>query len=151
MRGRDTRDIVGGSVLVIVGLIVALYASSAFEVGTARRMGPGMFPVALGYLQAGIGLLILAAGVARQGHPIPAPDMRSVVTIIGAGAVFTSIVGSFGVVPAIVLMTVVASAADDRLTRSAAVSLGILLAAAAALTFRFALGIRVVLFDWPFG
>ena len=52
MQKRDLKDILAGAVLIALGLPGAAYALATLPLGTLRRMGPGMFPAALGLILA---------------------------------------------------------------------------------------------------
>ena len=52
MKHVDVRELIAGAVLMSFGLFVALYAAGHYPVGQAARMGPGFFPVALGWILA---------------------------------------------------------------------------------------------------
>jgi hypothetical protein len=56
MLSRDYRDIVGGLLLVVLGLGFSWYAAEHYDLGSLRRMGPGMFPTVLGVALACLGL-----------------------------------------------------------------------------------------------
>ena len=40
---RDYRDIIAGGLLMAAGVWMALYAQGTLDLGSVRRMGPGMF------------------------------------------------------------------------------------------------------------
>ena len=40
----DTKDVVGGSALVLTGLYM-FYAATGYRIGTPQQMGPGYFPM----------------------------------------------------------------------------------------------------------
>lgn len=151
MDGRDYRKIFGGGLLVAIGIFVAAYASTHYSLGTLNRMGPGMFPAMLGYLQAGLGLIILVPALfIKSGERLPKLEVRSLVAILGATAAFAITIVPFGMVPAVLLTTVIAVFADNKLGIVGTLILAGGLAALAALIFKFALGSPINLFDWPF-
>lgn len=69
MSQRDVHDIVGGLAMTGVGLFFALYGTQ-YSMGSAARMGPGYFPIVLGWILAVLGLLIAIPAWWRQGAPI---------------------------------------------------------------------------------
>jgi hypothetical protein len=69
MVGRDTRDILGGLLLMLVGIFAALYARD-YNFGAAARMGPGYFPTVLGWILAVLGLAIAVPAFFRPGEPL---------------------------------------------------------------------------------
>lgn len=66
---RDIHDLVGGLLMTATGLFFALYGQQ-YEFGTAARMGPGYFPVALGWVLAVLGLLVAVPAWWRRGSAI---------------------------------------------------------------------------------
>jgi heat shock protein HtpX len=54
----DWRDLAGGLACIAIGLFVVRYASQHYTVGETARMGPGFFPVVLGWVLTGLGGLI---------------------------------------------------------------------------------------------
>jgi hypothetical protein len=67
-----------------------------------NQAGPGMFPMALGYLLAGLGALIVCPR--SSGGNLPKPDFRPFVTIPTGVAMLAFTANSFGMVPAIFLL-----------------------------------------------
>ena len=150
MGDRDVKDVIAGGLLALFGVFVGLYASSHYPMGTLREIGPGMFPAGLGYILAAIGLVILIPALRRRpvhGEPL---EWQSLATVMGSVAVFALLVRPFGLVPAIVTLTVVSSYADARLGFIKALGLGIALTVIATMIFRVTLGTPFPLFRWPF-
>jgi len=55
---RDIDDVLWGGILALLGLGVAAHASVQYDMGDLRRMGPGFFPIVLGVVLFGLGLII---------------------------------------------------------------------------------------------
>lgn len=66
---RDIHDLVGGALMTGTGLFFALYGQQ-YEFGTAARMGPGYFPVVLGWVLAVLGLLVAVPAWWRRGSAV---------------------------------------------------------------------------------
>lgn len=150
MRMPINRDLIGGVLLMALGAFVAYYASTHYELGTLRRMGPGMFPTLLGYLLCVVGLLIAAPSLYRarsdaQGEPV---EWRSLITVGGALAAFALTVNKLGIIPAILLMTAISAYADGRLRPLGILLLGGVLAGLAVLVFHVLLGTPFPLLRW---
>jgi len=82
------QDFVAGLMFCSVGLATA-YASSNYALGTAMRMGPGYFPLVLGILLAGLGVVQAAHSLkldisSDESRLIEKPCLRSL-SLIGAG------------------------------------------------------------------
>jgi hypothetical protein len=147
MNARDYRDIIGGGVLICAGAFVAAFATTQLEVGSLARMGPGLFPAALGVLLCGFGAIVAVPAFFREGTPISV-DLRPFVFVLASILVFGLAVRRFGVAPAVVVMTLVATLADQRLSWRGAIALAVSLAAIAVLIFNVGLDIPVAPFIW---
>jgi hypothetical protein len=55
-------NLVAGAIFLAFGAAFA-YTSSTYDVGTLLSMGPGYFPLVLGLVLAGLGLVIMATGL----------------------------------------------------------------------------------------
>lgn len=66
---RDIHDLVGGLLMTATGLFFALYGQQ-YEFGTPARMGPGYFPVVLGWVLAVLGLLVAVPAWWRRGTTV---------------------------------------------------------------------------------
>lgn len=112
-------------------------------------MGPGMFPMSLGFLLAGLGALIAIPAFFRQGT-LPTIDWRPVIFVMAGVLIFALTVTRLGMVPAIILLTFAAVAADTKIGWRGAILLSIALSVIAYLIFRVGLGIVLEPFRWPF-
>ena len=149
MYTRDYRDLIGGGLLVLLGLFVGFHAIGSYDLGTVRHMGPGMFPAWLGFLLASIGAVIMVLGLFRTGDRIE-PDYRQFIAVILGVMVFAVTVGTFGMIPAVVLVTIAAVLADDKVGVVGAAILAVVLSVLALLIFRVGLRVPLQMFDWPF-
>jgi hypothetical protein len=146
---RDYRDLLGGLILMVVGVSVALYATANYPLGTVSRMGPGMFPTALGYLLAGLGAMIALPAWARSGT-LPRPEWGPLLYVLVAVLIFALTVERIGLVPAIFLLTGASVLADNKVSFLGTLMLAAFLSVLAVLIFQMGLGIPVYPFVWPF-
>ncbi len=111
--------------VVLIGLYVAA-EGVGYGVGTLRHMGPGFFPLAVGVGLLGLGLAIL---VETRHATTPAPDLpaRPLAAILGGLLLFALLVSRAGLVPATLVLVMVAAFADVRMTlaRAAVSAVGI--------------------------
>ncbi len=149
MLQRDYRDIVAGSVLCLLGAFVALYCAIHYNLGSLTKLGPGLFPAALGVFLAVMGAAIAGLALFRQGQKVTV-EVRPAVAVLVSLAAFAMTIESFGLIPAISLLTFVASFGNDRLRLSRAVGLAVALSAIATLIFRVGLELPVDAVRWPF-
>jgi hypothetical protein len=148
MHSRDIRDLVGGALLLLLGASVAIYAFLGLDIGSVREMGPGMVPVALGVLLTLFGAAIAVPALYRPGSPIDV-DLRSVVAISIGIAAFAAATPTIGIVPAIILLTVISSFAAREHSVLVNIALAIGLAVLVWAIFRLGLGVPMQMFRNP--
>jgi hypothetical protein len=124
---RDYRDLIAGGLLLVVGLSSAWYAGINYSVGTPDRMGPGMFPVALGYLLAALGVLIAIPAWFRRG-PMPKPEWLPMLMVLISVCVFAFTIERLGLVPGTFALTGIAVFADRKMGFRGTLVLGAVLA-----------------------
>jgi len=146
--GAAGERIVGGA-LAIAGLLFAWYAAEHYTLGTLRRMGPGMFPMGLGLVLAGLGVAIMIAAPERN---LLRPDFSPGIAlkVISAIVAFGLIVSAFGLVPAIMATVVIASLAEPPFRPLSVLLLGIFLCVLSWLIFKLGLGLPIYMMNWPF-
>ena len=145
----DYTDMVGGALLVLVGIAVSLISIANYPLGTLTRMGPGMFPAGLGGVLAFFGLILFVQAFRRRGER---PDLRtwSPLFVLGGVAAFAVLVKPFGLIPAILGITIVSSLAELRIRPASLAMLCLALCLIAPGVFKYGLGLRLPLFAWPF-
>lgn len=149
MLSRDYRDIVGGGLLMVCGLAFSWYAAEHYDIGTLRRMGPGMFPAALGVVLAGFGVMLVIPAMFRPGV-MPQIRVWTPLFVLSGVAAFALLIRPLGLIPAILAVTVISSLAELKIRPvSLALSCAVL-CLIAWLTFRVGLGLPIAMFRWPF-
>ncbi len=145
----DYSDMVGGILLILTGAVVSYIAISNYPLGTLTRIGPGMFPAGLGGILACLGALLALHSLRKKGAR---PDVRifSPLFVLGGIAAFALIVEPFGLIPAIIAVTVVSSLAELRLRPANLLALCLGLSLLAPFVFRVCLGLPIALLKWPF-
>lgn len=149
MLSRDYRDVVGGLLLIAVGVAFLLYSLGHYEVGTVRRMGPGMFPAALGVVMVLLGAMLLVPALLRPGV-LPHIRVRTPFFVLAGVAAFAVAIRPLGLIPAILAVTVVSSFAETRVRLLSLLGLCVSLSVMAWLTFSVGLGLPIPVFRWPF-
>jgi hypothetical protein len=143
---RRSKDFWSG-IIFLSFAAVAVLAARGYSMGTAGRMGPGYFPMALGIVLGLLGLLILARSVVLGNGGVSALKLRPLIVLTAAVCLFGLAIERLGLV--VTLVAVIAlSAAASRESRPLEVA-----ALAAALT-AFSVGIfvyalRLPLAVWP--
>jgi hypothetical protein len=110
---KSPQDFLAGLFYIAVGATAVIVAPS-YGIGTAARMGAGFFPVMLGSLLIGIGVLAFLRGVLRQGEGIGVVPWRALVLITLAAVTFAATVNGLGfIVSATLTILISALAARD--------------------------------------
>src|SRR5690606_38959356 len=127
-----------------VGTFVAVYCASHYRLGTLTALGPGMFPTALGVILALIGAAISGAALVSGGGAASV-EVRPAFAVLASVAVFAASIRTLGLVPAIVLLTLVASTAKGTPQPKRVLMLAAALALIATLVFQVGLGLPVAI------
>jgi hypothetical protein len=108
------KELLAGTAFVAFGLAFAV-TSAGYEVGTALRMGPGYFPLVLGGLLVLLGITIMVTGFVAGGDedlgPVP---WRSAGLLVAAIVFFGVTVRGLGLVPALVVTTLLSALAGRQ-------------------------------------
>src|SRR4051794_20512218 len=110
---RDWRDIIAGALMIAVGLAWAIWAQTHYRLGTATRMGPGWFPMYLGYALALVGAVITFPAFFRTGELGPV-DWKPAIWLTVSTLAF-SMVRDIGMVPAVVIQVGLSIMADRQM------------------------------------
>ena len=151
MKYVDVRELIAGAVLMSFGLFVALYAARHYPVGQAAHMGPGFFPVTLGWILAGLGLVIALFAFRKTMHVLHPPPfaLRPFLAVPASVAAFSLLVTPFGLVPATFALAFVAAFAERKFVLRRTVLLGIALGVLAWLIFTVGLQMNLPAFRLP--
>lgn len=128
---------------------LVLYTLGRYDLGTFSYMGPGMFPVLVGSVLMGLAVLIVIPAVRTPGTEFHV-EWRPLIAVLGTIAAFALMIDSFGLVPAILVMTVIAGFASERLSMRSTALLAVVIAVLTVGLFHFALKLRFEIFAWPF-
>ena len=139
------RDHVTGVLLLGIGAL-AVWAGLGLGTGTIRRMGPGFFPVAMGMVLGGLGVLIALRPDTATDDQSPA-NLRALALICAAIAAFALLVRSAGLVPAVFAAVFLSSLADASIRPLQAIGVGAVMSALAVGVFVWGLGFQAA----PFG
>lgn len=149
MVSRDYKDILGGMLLLVAGLVFSWHAWGNYSLGTLRQMGPGMFPFALGLLLAAYGAALLVPAMFRSGE-FPRFRVWSPIFVLSGVAAFALTVRPFGLLSAILAVTIVSSLAELKFRPLSLAVLSATLCLMAWLVFRVGFGTPIPMFRWPF-
>lgn len=141
---RDIHDIVGGLLMTAAGLFFALYGSR-YTMGSAERMGPGYFPIVLGWVLAVLGILVALPAWWRQGSGITV-QWKNLLWCVASLAVFALTLKPLGVVVSTFLACVLALV-PSRMTLRTRLTVCAVVSVITVLIFPVAL--QMILPIWP--
>lgn len=145
----NRKEMAAGLLILLIGL-AALLIVTDYNIGTARRMGPGYFPLILSGLLSVVGALIMVAGIKSEAKSLPNVSWQPMVVI------FISLLGFMlgmflaGLLPAIVLTVAISSMADKNSTWKDVALLAALVPLAAWLIFNQGLSLPIPFLEWRF-
>ena len=113
LKVRSPQDLGSGILFLVIGA-AGLYFGRDLSFGTARSMGPGYFPSVISGLIMLIGLIVGAKSFSIDGPAIERLQLRPILMLIIALAVFGFLIREIGVVLSSFLMMVVAAHARPR-------------------------------------
>lgn len=148
MKARLSKDALAGLAALGLGLVVT-WMSLDYRLGTPARMGPGMFPLALGVVMSvcGLGAALFGLRATEQAPPL---RLRAMLSVASALALFAVTVERIGFIPASVMLIFVSGMAEDPVQWRALTMLSLALAPAAYGLFVLFLGIPAPAFAWTF-
>jgi len=146
MQQLASRDAIGGLALIVIGLFFALYGQANYAINTLRSMGPGYLPMVLGYLLATLGLLLFVTAL-RQAPERPDPfAWRSFLAVLAGIGAFAFVVERFGMVPGVIVLTIVCAYAEPGRRLLPTLLLAAVLAAIGVLVFTIGLKLQIPAF-----
>lgn len=146
MHIRAPKDFWSG-IMFLAFAAVALLAASDYAIGSARRMGPGYFPVVLGSVLGLLGIVLVIRSLMIKGEAVERVRFVAIIVIILGIVLFGITIQWLGVVVALIIVTVV-SAFASRESRPLEVSaLALVLTALSVGVFVYALRLPLPL--WP--
>lgn len=148
-RIKNPQDFWSGLLFFAVGLAAAWFGR-VYTFGTATKMGPGYLPTVLSWGLAAIGAFLIARALFERGQKIERSLVRPQVFILAAIIVFALCIERFGLAPAIIVVTLVASLASREIRWTEVGILAVGLAIACSLLFVRLLGQPLAIWNWGF-
>ena len=146
MRIRSQKDFWCGIIFVAIGIAFVALASQ-YRMGTAARMGPGLFPTLLGSFLAVLGLSLALPALVREGEAFAKLHMRPMLTLLASIVIFALLLQPLGFVLAAMILIVLGGFADPDLGFVESIALAIFLTAFSVGVFVTLLGLPLPL--WP--
>ena len=139
------QDFLGGLLLAVFG-VLGLILGADFDVGSARRMGPGFFPKVLSWLLIAIGGTIAAQGaMASGGETVTRITWRPLVLVTIAVLAFQLLIDRVGLIAATAVVVGVGAVAGRDARPIEVVTLAAIMAAGVAVLFVYALNLPLPL------
>lgn len=150
------REFAAAGTLALFGLLYGTYAVVYLPIGTFAAMRAGMFPMIVGLLVFVLGTaqgVVTYLAYRRSSEPrtkeVEPIQWHSLAVVVASMAAFSAGIKFFGLIPAIVFLTVIASFGSDKLTIRAALLIAAGLVALAWGIFVWALALPFTLLKWP--
>ena len=147
MQKYDYKDVISGVLMILFGLFAALYSMEYYRLGSVSRMGPGMFPAALGWILVGLGVLVIIPAMFRSGQ-LPKVNWRPFVTCLVAVSAFGFLAEHTGVIAALLVSSVISVLGDNKLGVRGTIILSVSITLIAWVIFFAALDMTMPLFKW---
>jgi putative tricarboxylic transport membrane protein len=93
---------------------VAILAARGYSLGTAGKMGPGYFPLLLGLVLGGLGVVLIARSIVLDGEPVPRFHILPLLIIAIAVCLFGALIEPIGLVVALAVLIVLSTWAGPQ-------------------------------------
>lgn len=145
---RNRRAFAAGALFLAVAILF-FAMSFNYVTGTPARMGPGFFPrmvaIILGLVAAGI--MLAAVAPRTKPEPLEGWDLKGLVWIAGSVVLFGLLLPTFGLIIAVIALTIVSSLASPEFSwRGALVNAAVLVILCVGV---FVYGINLQFPVWP--
>jgi putative tricarboxylic transport membrane protein len=145
---RNPKDFWAGVIYLGFGL-AAVLIGRGYERGTALRMGPGYFPVALGLLLCLVGVAAIVRASFRPGEPLAKLAWRPLFFVLAGPLAFALVLRPLGLLVAVPVMVIISARASTRFELKHALGLAAGITLFATLVFGKALGLPLpILGSW---
>jgi putative tricarboxylic transport membrane protein len=146
MKIRAPKDFWSG-VMFVAFAAVAILAARGYSLGSSGKMGPGYFPISLGFVLGALGAVLIGRSLAFEGEAVPRIHLWPLAVIAIGVCLFGVMVEPLGLVAALALMIVLTSWAghEVRLIETLALAAGLVVFSISV--FVYALGLSLPI--WP--
>jgi hypothetical protein len=139
-------DLGAGAIFIAIGLFFGITTLMELDVGTARRMGPGFFPIMLSGILIVLGFAIALKSIGHGDEARGPLPWRGLVVLLSVPVIFGVLIRPLGMAPVLLLTTFITSFASTRMSVKAAVLLALGLTIFCIVVFNFGLGLPLRLF-----
>jgi hypothetical protein len=142
----NIKDAVAGLLFIAMGAVFGLNAYLTLDLGTNVRMGPGYFPLLLSCVLIVLGVAILLRAFGADSEPWGAVAWRGMFFILLGPIIFGLTLQGLGLVPALAIISFIASFASQRMSPLLALALTVGLPLFCVAVFSWGLGSPIRLF-----
>lgn len=143
---RNNKRFLSGLMFLGIGA-GAVYIAQEYPMGTALRMGPGYFPIALGSIIALFGIWELFIGVLKPDPVKGSWSLRALAILPLAAIIFGILMEKAGFIPALLVLVLVAAWAGDEFRFVEVAMLAVGLTVVCTGVFIYGLGLPYPLFQ----
>lgn len=139
-----SKDFLAGILFLVLGAGFAIVAQD-YDMGTARSMGPGYLPTAVGVLLAvlGIGLAIAGAITSSPAAALSGFSLRGMIFIVLSAVAFAVFVRGLGLFLTVLIVSVLATMASRKANIVRGVVIGLVLATCCSVLFVWILNLTI--------
>ncbi|HVN25122.1 MAG TPA: tripartite tricarboxylate transporter TctB family protein [Syntrophorhabdales bacterium] len=139
LRVKSPQDL-GAAIVFIVISLAGLFFGKDLTFGTASQMGPGFFPTWLNFAILAIGIATGVKALSVDGPSIERFQIRPILFIVVAIAVFAILINTVGLALSAMLMTIFAAYARRTVKVTETILLAVGLAIFSVIVFVYMLG-----------
>jgi putative tricarboxylic transport membrane protein len=143
---RAPKDFWSG-IMFLAFAAVALLAARGYSLGTPGRMGPGYFPMLLGAVLGGLGLILVVRSFVTDGEGLTRLHLLPLAIIALGVCLFGAFIERLGLVISLIVVTMVTALASRESRPIEFAALALVLAAFSVGVFVYALRLPLPL--WP--
>ncbi|MDO9306276.1 MAG: tripartite tricarboxylate transporter TctB family protein [Mesorhizobium sp.] len=138
LKVKSPQDLGAGIMFLLIGL-AGIVLGRDLDFGSARNMGPGYFPLLISGFIVLIGAVVAGRSFTLEGPAIERLQLRPILMLLVALAVFSFLIREIGVVLTSILMMVVAAYARPNVSIVETIIFAICVATFVAVVFVFGL------------
>ena len=137
-----SKDFLSGLMFIAFGLI-ALYFGQKLALGTPVRMGPGYVPRMLSLILLGLGVIICIVALVAGSEPVEKPKLKPIGLVTVGVICFGLLFERAGLLPALVVLILIASLANDEFKLIEVIGNMVVLAVLCTVVFKVGLGMNI--------
>jgi hypothetical protein len=137
----NPKSLLAGLFFGAIGLFAAIYATN-YPIGHVTRMGPGFFPMMLGVMLVGLGLLNIVHAIAwAKPDRLEKLALKPLLIIPVAIAIFGVLLAKVGLLIAVWTLVLLASTAERGFRKREILAICIVVSGLASLLYVYGLGL----------